>query len=47
VRATGLGNGARIAPGIDYRGRGGYVVAAPSIVDGRRYGWVVPLDLSR
>lgn len=47
VRATGLGNGAKIAPGIDYRGRGGYVVAAPSVVDGRRYGWVVPLDLSR
>jgi len=47
VRAQGLPNGASIAPGIDYRGRGGYVVAAPSIVDGRRYGWVIPLDLSR
>jgi hypothetical protein len=47
VRAQGLSNGAKIAPGIDYRGRGGYVVAAPSVVDGRRYGWVVPLDLTR
>jgi hypothetical protein len=46
VRATGMRNGTRIAPGIDYRGRGGYVVAAPSIVDGRRYGWLTPLDLS-
>lgn len=46
VRAQGLRNGTHIAPGIDYRGAGGYVVAAPSIVDGRRYGWVVPLDLS-
>lgn len=45
VAATGDGNGARIAPGLDYRGRGGYVVAPPSIVDGRRYGWVQPLDL--
>lgn len=47
IRSTGLGNGAHIAPGIDYRGHGGYVVAAPSVVDGRRYGWVVPLDLTR
>ena len=47
VRAQGLENGAKIAPGIDYRGRGGYVVAAPSVVDGKRYGWVLPLDLSR
>ncbi len=47
IRAQGLSNGTSIAPGIDYRGRGGYVVAAPSVVDGRRYGWVIPLDLSR
>ena len=46
VRASGLRNGTKIAPGIDYRGRGGYVVAAPSVVDGRRYGWVIPLDLT-
>ena len=51
VRAGGLSNGTRIAPGIDYRGRGGYVVAAPSVVtEGPnlgRYGWVRPLNLTR
>jgi hypothetical protein len=47
VNATGNGNGAKIAPGIDYRGAGGYVVAPPSIVDGKRYTWAQPLDLSR
>jgi len=41
--ATGDGNGAKIAPGIDYRGAGGYVVAPPSIIEGRRYSWVQPL----
>lgn len=46
VRATGYGNGRAIAPGLDYRGRGGYVVAPPSIVNGRRYRWLTPLDLS-
>jgi hypothetical protein len=45
VAATGDGNGAAVAPGIDYRGRGGYVVAPPSIIDGRRYAWIAPLDL--
>lgn len=43
ISATGDGNGASIAPGLDYRGRGGYVVAPPSVVDGRRYTWVMPL----
>jgi len=42
---TGRGNGQKIAPGIDYRGRGGYVVAPPSIVDGRLYRWLTPLQL--
>jgi hypothetical protein len=46
VRATGRGNGQRIAPGLDYRGRGGYVVAPPSQVDGKRYQWVVPVRLT-
>jgi hypothetical protein len=47
VAATGHGNGAHIAPGLDYRGRGGYVVAPPSTVDGRRYAWVSPLAVPR
>jgi hypothetical protein len=32
----------KIAPGVDVRGDGGYVVAAPSIVDGKRYEWEKP-----
>lgn len=31
------GNSTRARHGIDFRGRGGYVVAAPSVVDGRAY----------
>jgi hypothetical protein len=46
VRATGRGNGQKIAPGIDYRGAGGYVVAPPSVVNGRRYAWAQPLALT-
>ena len=46
VRATGDGNGAKVAPGIDYRGAGGYVVAPPSVVNGHRYRWVQPLDIA-
>lgn len=46
VRATGRGNGQKIAPGIDYRGTGGYVVAPPSVVNGRRYAWAQPLRLA-
>jgi Bifunctional DNA primase/polymerase, N-terminal len=44
-RVTGYRNGARIGPGIDFRGRGGYVVAPPSCIDGRRYAWVQPLTV--
>lgn len=38
----GRGNGARILPGIDYRGAGGYVVAPPSTLGprGRCWSWV-------
>ena len=45
VAATGSGNGASLAPGIDYRGQGGYVLAPPSVVAGVRYAWVQPLKM--
>jgi hypothetical protein len=44
VRATGLGNRAGILPGVDFRGRNGYVAAPPSVhPDGHRYQWINPL----
>lgn len=47
IRSTGYGNAAGFAPGLDYRGRGGYVVAPPSVIDGRRYTWIRPLQRGR
>ncbi len=41
----GRGNKAGIAPGIDYRGAGGYVVAPPSTTDQGAYMWRTPLVL--
>ena len=45
IRPTGQGNGAKIAPGIDYRGEGGYIVLAPSLHEsGNRYSWIATPD---
>src|SRR5690606_38765190 len=47
VRASGDGNTSGLLPGIDYRGRGGYVVAPPSSgPHGVRHTWTRPLDLA-
>lgn len=40
---AGRGNKAGIFPGVDYRGRGGFVVAPPSRTDQGTYRWVRPL----
>jgi hypothetical protein len=44
VKPTGLRNRAGVLPGVDFRGRGGYVVGPPSRhPDGRRYRWINPM----
>ena len=41
---TGLGNRVGLLAGVDWRGRGGLIVAPPSVhASGRRYRWVRPL----
>jgi Bifunctional DNA primase/polymerase, N-terminal len=39
-RGTGQRNGKLTDHGLDFRAKGGYVVAVPSLVDGKRYGVV-------
>jgi hypothetical protein len=42
VAPTGLGNKTGVLPGVDYRGRGGYCVAPPSVhPSGVRYRWII------
>jgi len=44
LRPTGGGNKAGFQPGLDYRGKGGYVVVAPSVLTeygGARYRWAI------
>lgn len=41
VLSTGDGNRAGVRPGLDYRGRGGFVVLSPSVVGGKRYSWLM------
>jgi hypothetical protein len=46
IRAMGPTNSAgKLAPHIDTRGKGGYVVAPPSIVDGLTYRWTRHLEV--
>ena len=41
IDATGDGNAAGFAPGLDYRGRGGYVLLPPSVaMHGVSYAWL-------
>lgn len=37
----GIGCKAGIKPGIDIRGDGGYIIVAPSVIEGREYAWEV------
>jgi len=40
----GIGSRTGIRPGLDIRGDGGYIIAPPSVVDGKSYEWIHPPD---
>ncbi|MBF0565980.1 MAG: bifunctional DNA primase/polymerase [Nitrospirae bacterium] len=39
-----LGNNAKIIPGADFRGEGGYVLAPPGVFNGKPYTWLIGID---
>lgn len=41
IKPTGLSNKVGLAPGVDFRAQGGFVLAPPSQVDTKRYSWVL------
>lgn len=43
LRPSGDGNGTNVVPGVDFRGRGGYVLAPPSMLPNGRYWWLEPV----
>jgi hypothetical protein len=43
LRASGDGNATNVVPGVDFRGRGGYVLAPPSVLPNGVYRWLEPV----
>lgn len=41
VKSTGDGNRVGVRPGVDYRGKSGYVCAPCSVIDDRRWAWAM------
>lgn len=44
--ASGDGNAANLVPGVDFRGRGGYVLAPPSALPNGNYQWLEPVNFN-
>lgn len=43
LHASGDGNATNVVPGVDFRGRGGYVLAPPSVLPNGVYRWLEPV----